>query len=108
MMERAETLRATDRLLRRARELNALRPPDHRERISYAVADTREYFRADPEAELPAPGEDALFDLVQTLASACESSPEGFARSCQDLQRIVDQQKGADYSDPGGDAPSDV
>lgn len=94
-MERAETVRAADRLLRLARELNALRPPDHRERISYAVADTREYFRADPEAELPVPGEDALFDMVQTLASACESSPEGFARSCDDLQRTIDQQERA-------------
>jgi len=94
-MERAEAVRAAARLLRLARELNALRPPDHRERIARAVADTQEYFRAGPEAELPAPGNDALFDLVQTLASACESSPEGFARSCDDLQRIVDQQKGA-------------
>ena len=95
MMERAETVRAVDRLLRLARELNAVRSPDHRERISYAVADTREYFRAHPEAELPAPGADALFDTVQTLASACESSPEGFARSCDDLRRTLDQQKGA-------------
>lgn len=94
-MERAEAVRAAARLLRLARELNALRPPDHRERISYAVAHTREYFRTSPDAELPAPGEDALFDLVRTLASACESSPEGFARSCDDLQRTVDQQKGA-------------
>jgi len=95
MMERAETVRAVSRLLRLARELNAIRSPDHRERIAYAVADIREYFRASPEAELPAPGEDALFDMVQTLASACESSPEGFARSCDDLQRAMDQQKGA-------------
>lgn len=92
---RAEALRAAARLLRLARELNALRPPDHRDRISYAVADTREYFRASPEAALPAPGEDALFDLVQTLASACEASPEGFARICDDLQEIVEQQEGA-------------
>lgn len=90
-MERAETVRAVHRLLGLARALNAIRSPDHRERISYAVADTREYFRANPEAELPAPGEDPLFDMVQTLASACESSPEGFARSCDDLQRILDR-----------------
>jgi hypothetical protein len=94
-VERGETIRASERLLRLARELNTLRPPDHQERIARAVADTQEYFRANPEAELPAPGEDALFDLVRTLASACESSPEGFARSCDELQRIVDQQKGA-------------
>jgi hypothetical protein len=35
--------------------------------------------------------------MVRALASACESSPEGFARSCNDLQRIVDQQKRAAY-----------
>ena len=93
-MQRAETVRAAERLLRLARELNALRPHDHRERISYAVADTREYFRSGPEAELPAPGKDALFDVVQRLASACESSPEGFARSCNELQWILDQQEG--------------
>jgi hypothetical protein len=80
-----------------ARELNGLRPPDHQERIARAVADTQEYFRANPEAELPAPGENALFDMVRTLATACESSPAGFARTCNDLQRIVDQQKGAAY-----------
>lgn len=94
-MERAEAVRAAARLLRLARELTAIRSPDHRERIVRAVADTQEYFRPSPEAELPAPGGDALFDMVRTLASACESSPEGFARSCDDLQRIVDQQKGA-------------
>jgi hypothetical protein len=92
---RSGALLASERLLRLARELNTLRPPDHRERIARAVADTQEYFRANPEAELPAPGEDAVFDIVRTLASACESSPEGFARGCNDLQRIVDQQKGA-------------
>lgn len=94
-MERAEAVRAAARLLRLARQLNTLRPPDHRERITRAVADTQEYFRPGPESDLPAPGEDALFDMVQTLASACESSPEGFARSCNDLERIVDQRKGA-------------
>jgi hypothetical protein len=50
--------------VRLARELNAIpiaRPP---ERISYAVADTRECLRITPEAELPAPGEDALFEMV--------------------------------------------
>ncbi len=94
-MARGGALPASERLLHLARELNTLRPPDHQERIARAVADTQEYFRANPEAELPAPGEDALFDMVRTLASACESSPEGFARSCNDLQRIVDQQKGA-------------
>jgi hypothetical protein len=88
-------LAASERLLRLARELNTLRPPDYQERIARAVADTQEYFRANPEAELPAPGEDALFDMVRRLASECESSPEGFARSCNDLQRIADQQKGA-------------
>jgi len=96
-MERGGALPATERLLHLARELNTLRPPDHRERIAQAVADTQEYFRPDPESDLPAPGEDALFDMVRTLASACESSPEGFARSCNDLQRILDQQKGAAY-----------
>jgi len=92
---RGGALPASERLLRLARELNTLRPPDYQERIGRAVADTQEYFRANPEADLPAPGEDALFDLVRTLARACESSPEGFARSCNELQRIVDQQKGA-------------
>lgn len=94
-MDRGSTVRASERLLRLARELNTLRPPDHQERIARAVADTQEYFRANPEAELPAPGDDELFDIVRTLASACGSSPEGFARSCNDLQRIVDQQKSA-------------
>jgi hypothetical protein len=96
-VERDGTVRATERLLRRARELNTLRPPDHRERIARAVADTQEYFRADAESDLPAPGEDALFDMVRTLTVACESSPEGFGRSCNDVQRILDQQKGAAY-----------
>lgn len=94
-MDRGGTVRASERLLRLARELNTLRPPDHEERIARAVADTQEYFRPDPESDLPAPGDDELFDMVRTLASACESSPAGFARSCDDLQRIVDQQKGA-------------
>ena len=94
-MARGGVLPASERLLRLARELNTLRPPDYRERIARAVADTQEYFRANPEAELPAPGEDPLFDMVRTSASACESSPEGFARSCNELQRILDQQKGA-------------
>lgn len=94
-MDRCGTVRASERLLRLARELNTLRPPDHEERIARAVADTQEYFRPDPESDLPAPGDDELFDMVRTLASACESSPAGFARSCNDLQRIVDQQKGA-------------
>lgn len=94
-MDPGGTVRASERLLRLARELNTLRPPDHEERIARAVADTQEYFRPDPESDLPAPGDDELFDMVRTLASACESSPAGFARSCNDLQRIVDQQKGA-------------
>ena len=94
-MARGGALPASERLLRLARELNTLRPPDYRERIARAVADTQEYFRANPEAELPAPGEDPLFDMVRTSASACESSPEGFARSCNELQRILDQHKGA-------------
>jgi hypothetical protein len=94
-VERGGSVRASERLLRLARELNTLRPPDYQERVARAVADTQEYFRANPGAELPAPGEDALFDMVRTLASACESSPAGFARSCDDLQRIVDQRKGA-------------
>ena len=94
-MARGRVLPAGERLLRLARKLNTLRAPDHQERIARAVADTQEYFRANPEAELPAPGESALYDLVRTLASACESSPEGFARSCNELQRILDQQKGA-------------
>ena len=94
-MARGGALPASERLLRLARELNTLRPPDYQERIGRAVADTQEYFRANPEADLPAPGEDALFDLVRTLARACESSPEGFARSCNELQRILDQHKGA-------------
>ena len=94
-MARGGALPASERLLRLARELNTLRPPDYQERIARAVADTQEYFRANPEAELPAPGEDPLFDMVRTSASACESSPEGFARSCNELQRILDQQKGA-------------
>ncbi len=93
--DRAEAVRAAVRLLRLARELNALRPPDFRDRISYAVADTREYFRAGHEGALPAPGEDALFDLVQTLASACEASPEGFARTCDEFQEALDHDKGA-------------
>jgi hypothetical protein len=33
--------------------------------------------------------------MVRTLASACDSSPAGFERSCDDLQRLVDQRKGA-------------
>lgn len=96
-MARGRALPASERLLRLARELNMLRPPDYQERIARAVADTQEYFRANPEAQLPAPREDALFDIVRTLATACESSPAGFARTCNDLQRIVDQQKGAAY-----------
>ena len=94
-MDRGRTVRASERLLRLARELNTLRPPDHQEQIARAVADTQEYFRPDPESDLPAPGDDELFDMVRTLANACESSPAGFARSCNDLQGIVDQQKGA-------------
>jgi hypothetical protein len=90
---RGRALPASERLLRLARELNTLRSPDYQERIARAVADTQEYFRPDPESDLPAPGDDELFDMVRTLASACESSPEGFARSCNELQRIVDQQK---------------
>jgi hypothetical protein len=90
---RGNALPASERLLRLARELNTLRSPDYQERIARAVADTQEYFRANPEAELPAPREDPLLDMVRTLTSACESSPEGFARSCNGLQRIVDQQK---------------
>lgn len=39
--------------------------------------------------------ETSAVNQVRTLAGVCESSPEGFARSCNDLQRIVDQQKGA-------------
>jgi hypothetical protein len=94
-VERGGALPASERLLRLARELNTLRSPDYQERIARAVADTQEYFRGNPEAELPAPRADALFDMVRTLTSACESSPEGFARSCDELQRIVDQQKRA-------------
>ena len=54
-MERGGTVRASERLLRLARELNTLRLPDHEERIARAVADTQEYFRPDPESDLPAP-----------------------------------------------------
>lgn len=89
-MTESERLRAAARLLRLARELNALRPPDHRERISRAVAETREYFRTGPEAALPAPRQDLLLDRIEALASGCEASPEGFARICDDLQEIVD------------------
>jgi len=60
---RDAALPAIERLLRLARELNMLRPPDHQERIARAVADTQESFRANPEAGLPARGEDALSSI---------------------------------------------
>lgn len=63
--------------------------------VGARVADTREYFRANAEAELPAPGEDALFDMVQTLTSACESSPEGSRGAATTSSETTDQQEGA-------------
>ena len=92
VMARSGAVSATERLLRLARELNMLRPPDHRERIAQAVAVTREYFRPNPESDLPAPGADALLDGVQELASACEASPQAFEQACAHLERLEQQE----------------
>ena len=95
-MARDAALPAIERLLRLARELNMLRPPDHQERIARAVADTQESFRANPEAGLPARGEDALSSIWSGRWQV-RATPHrrGFERSCDDLQRLVDQRKGA-------------
>jgi hypothetical protein len=86
--KREQAVSASARLVGLARELNALRPPDHRERMSQAVAVTQEYFRLRPESPLPPQGADALLDGVRELESACDASREGYEEACANLERL--------------------
>jgi hypothetical protein len=86
--KRGLAVTASDRLVHFARELNELRAPDHRERISQAVAVTREYFRPRPDSALPAAGADALLDAVRELETACEGSRSGYEEACANLERL--------------------
>src|SRR2546423_1363987 len=51
--KRQAAVSASARLVLLARQLNEVRAPDHRERISQAVAVTQEYFRLRPDSALP-------------------------------------------------------
>ena len=86
--KRVDATSASARLLLLARELNELRPPDHREQISRAVALTENYFRLRPESALPPPGADALLDGVRELDRACEASRQGYEEACANLERL--------------------
>ena len=79
---------ATGRLVDLARELNSLRTPDHRERMSQAVAVTQEYFRLDLDSALPAAGADALLDGVRELDAACDASRTGYEEACANLEQL--------------------
>jgi hypothetical protein len=83
---RVDAVLATQRLLGLARDLNSRRPPDHREQMAAAVANTEEYFRAGAEAPLPSPRADALLDRVQALAAASDSSRDGYEEACLGLE----------------------
>lgn len=83
-------LQAVDELVRLARELNEHRPPDHRERISAAVASVREYFRDGVEGELPSNQASPLLAQVTALAGASDASPEGYARAIDALAAALD------------------
>ena len=86
--KRGGAIAASGALLCLARELNGQRPPDHRERMSRAVALTEDYFRRGPESALPAQGADALLDAVRELDRACEGSRSGYEEACADLERL--------------------
>lgn len=88
-------LQAVDELVQLARELNAHRPPDHRERISAAVASVREYFRDGVEAELPSKQASPLLAQVTALAGASDASPEGYARAIDTLTAGLDDARNA-------------
>lgn len=85
--KRTAAVSAAESLLRFAREMNALRPPDHREHIAQAVAVTEENFRPSPESRLPPAGADFLLDRVQELAAACDASRTGYEQACLRLER---------------------
>ena len=85
--KRVDAVSASEGLLRFAREMNALRAPDHRERVAQAVAVTAEEFRPRPEASLPRAGADYLLDRVQELAAASDASPDGYEQACLRLER---------------------
>ena len=83
-------LQAVDELVQLARELNARRPSDHRERISRAVASVTEYFRDGVEGELPSDQASPLLAQVAALAGASDASPEGYARAIDALAAGLD------------------
>lgn len=72
-------LQTVDELVQLARKLNQQRSPDHRERISAAVASVREYFRDGPAGELLSSQASPLLARVTALDWACDASPEGYA-----------------------------
>lgn len=88
-------LQAVEALVQLARELNAQRPPDHRESISRAVASVTEYFRDGVEAELPSHQASPLLAQVTALAGASEASPEGYARAIDALAAGLDDIRSA-------------
>lgn len=53
-----------------------------RDWAAHAIDDARQSFRADPEADLPAPGEDPLLDALDALAGQLDASPETIAAAC--------------------------
>ncbi len=71
-------LQAVHELVELARELNARRPPDHRERISRAVASVAEYFRDGVEDELPSDQASPLPAQVTAFGAAAYYLTDGF------------------------------
>ena len=86
--KRGAAVSASGRLVLLARELNEGRAPDHRERITRAIAVTQEFFRLGPDSPLPGPGADALLDGVRELESASDGSRQGYEEACADLERL--------------------
>ncbi len=88
-------LQAVDELVQFARELNHRRAPDHRERISRAVASVREYFRDGVEGELPSNQASPLLARVLALEGASDASPEGYAQAIDALAACLEDTRSA-------------
>ena len=78
-----------------ARDLNRQRSPDHRERISKAVASVTEHFRDGRDGELPAIQASPLLAQVIALAGASDASPDGYARAIDALAAVLEDTRSA-------------
>jgi hypothetical protein len=66
--------------------LNEERTANYRVAATRAFDQARERFRRE-DGELPARGEDALFDRMLTIVDELESSPEALRAACEEVLR---------------------